>query len=115
MNWRPEIVFRPENGQPVDAARFGDGAIAILVPEHGLAFSIFVVLKFSFLTFLKISDSLLFVVVKVIVPYRGLRILAQTSISWQAQGTKWGIMVNSKAHSKRISYENTFCFDLKGR
>ena len=47
MNWRPEIVFRPENGQPVYAARFGDGAIAILVPEHGLAFSIFVVLKIS--------------------------------------------------------------------
>ena len=62
MNWRPEIVFRPENGQPVYAARFGDGAIAILVPEHGLAFSIFVVLKFSFLN---ISVSLLLSKVKV--------------------------------------------------
>ena len=86
MNWRPEIVFRPENGQPVDAARFGDGAIAILVPEHGLAFSIFVFLKG--LKIFVLEDFCQFVVVKIIVYHlpssKGLRIPAQTSISWQA-------------------------------
>ena len=113
MNWRPEIVFRPENGQPVDAAGFGDGAIAILVPEHGLAFSIFAVLKFSFL---KISVSLLlFVVVKIIVSYiKGFAFLPKYRYGGRLKAQS-GVMVNSIAHSKRISDENTFCFDLKGR
>ena len=82
----------------------------------GLAFSIFAVLKFSFL---KISVSLLlFVVVKIIVSYiKGFAFLPKHRYGGRVKAQS-GVMVNSKAskaHSKRISDENTFCFDLKGR